>query len=141
MVGFKSHLNFLHTFRNTRSSRCSSAERMLSSILSNVSKSFRHMTSFLYRYMIHTCMEMCKTIFKPRNNNLRFLLFLQIFIYALYWFALNENSTQYLYMLKVFDGFNGASFAHFMIVCRIFGKFKQSNTFISSNESNNKKYK
>ena len=125
----------LYTFRNVSSSVCSSGERMLSSILSNVSKSFRRMTSFLYRYMIHTCMEMCKTIFKPRHNNLRFLLFLQIFIYALYWFALNENSTQYLYMLKVFDGFNGASFAHFMIVCRIFGKFKQPNTSILSSGS------
>ena len=68
---------------------------------------------------------MCKTILKPRQNNLRGLVFLQIFIYALYWFGLNENSTQYLYMLKVFDGFNGEAFAHFMIGMRIFGKIKK----------------
>lgn len=93
---------------------------------SHISRSFHFMTSFLYLYMIHPCMEMCKTIIKPRQYNLRCLLFLQIFIYALYWFALNENSTQYLYMLKVFDGFNGAAYAHFNIVNRIFGKYRLS---------------
>ena len=96
--------------------------RALSYVFNRASFLFYQSMSFLYSYLIRPCMEMCKTIFKKRSSNLRSLVFLQIFIYALYWFGLNENSTQYLYMLKVFDGFDGAGFAHYQITMRIFGK-------------------
>ena len=100
----------------------SSCWRALSYVFNRASFLFYQSMSFLYSYLIRPCMEMCKTIFKKRSSNLRSLVFLQIFIYALYWFGLNENSTQYLYMLKVFNGFDGAGFAHYQITMRIFGK-------------------
>ena len=100
----------------------SNSWRALSYVYNRASFLFYQSMSFLYSYLIRPCMEMCKTIFKKRSSNLRSLVFLQIFIYALYWFGLNENSTQYLYMLKVFDGFDGAGFAHYQITMRIFGK-------------------
>ena len=115
-------LSFL-LYRCDKSNLCGSLRYLIVGMCTYISSCFYISTSFLYSYMIHPCMEMCKTIVKRRSYNLRSLVLLQIFIYALYWFALNENATQYLYMLKVFDGFNGESMAHFQIVIRIFGKY------------------
>ena len=123
-VANQGHISF---YSSNKKVTKSSYWRALSYVFNRASFLFYQSMSFLYSYLIRPCMEMCKTIFKKRSSNLRSLVFLQIFIYALYWFGLNENSTQYLYMLKVFDGFDGAGFAHYQITMRIFGKFLESN--------------
>ena len=75
----------------------------------------RKNASFSFKkYFISPLKDMTVTLIKPRPNNKRALIWLQFFIYGLYWMFVDESLT-YLYLLDTFEGFNETKFAHYML--------------------------
>ena len=59
---------------------------------------------------------MLTTVFKPRHGWLRALIFIQLLGYSLMWFNGGQNTLEYLYLLKVFEGYTETEYAHFSAV-------------------------
>ncbi len=74
---------------------------------------FTGIGNFLKEYLVQPCWEMFRMVFKPREGCLRFLLIVQVIAYGIMKFANECGSLQYLYMLKVFDGYNKAEYAYY----------------------------
>ncbi len=68
---------------------------------------------------IKLAFDMFKTIFKKRPRGLHWLIMTQIYMFATYWFVLEEKGLKYLYMLKTFEGFTGTDFATFMVFLNV----------------------
>ena len=95
------------------------------------------------RYLITPIIEMVKALIKKRPKNLKFLLYLQLFVYGMFWFVLEENSLLYSYALAVLPDFDGTDWAYMMVMSRgltsigllvvmpiLVGKFKLHETVI-----------
>ncbi len=50
---------------------------------------------------------------KRRPRNLRLLMWVQLLVYATYWFLVNETSPLYLYQTLVFEDFDGTSSSYY----------------------------
>ncbi len=67
-------------------------------------------------YLVKPCLAMLKTVFKPRKNWLRAIILVQILAYGLLWFNLGQGALEYLYMLKVFEGYTETEYANFSAI-------------------------
>ena len=74
--------------------------------------------------LILPLIDMIKTLLKRRPRGMHWLIAIQMFAFALYWFVVQEFHLRYLYMLKTFDGFDGTSYSWYIIfsnACSIVG--------------------
>ena len=71
--------------------------------------------------LILPLIDMIKTLLKRRPRGMHWLIAIQMFAFALYWFVVQEFHLRYLYMLKSFDGFDGNWVWN---LCCIFGRFE-----------------
>ncbi len=65
--------------------------------------------------------KMLRIVFRKRENNLRLLLVIQLFIYGMYWMLLQQKQVLYLFQLKTFVGFDGSNAAYVQAYDRITG--------------------
>ena len=65
--------------------------------------------------VIQPIIETFRCLFKKRLNGVHYLILLQFFNGACYWFILEEKSLQYLYLLKVFDEFDAIDYSYFFL--------------------------
>lgn len=63
--------------------------------------------------------DMLQCIFARRRNGLRNILFLAFINYGLYLFILEGLDLQYLFMLRVFEGFTGADYAYWNVYIKV----------------------
>ena len=71
-------------------------------------------TSFPHDFIFKPFIDMIKTVFKRRPHGLHFLVALQFYLYGSYSFTWSERGIRYLYMLKTFEGFDGADYSRFL---------------------------
>ncbi len=77
------------------------------------------MLIFLRSVTIDPAGEMLKCVLEKRPSGLRNLLFLMFFNYGCYLFLLSERRVSYNYLLRAFDGFDGAAFARLSVVLKL----------------------
>ena len=65
-------------------------------------------------YLLTPCWDMLRAVLKKREGCLRSLLIIQIVAYGSLWFNFEYSSIEYLYMLKVFDGYSESEYAYYM---------------------------
>ena len=70
--------------------------------------------SFPTEFIFKPFMDMIKTVFKRRPHGLHILVALQFYLYGSYSFTWPERQIRYLYMLKTFEGFDGADYSKFL---------------------------
>ena len=68
---------------------------------------------------VQPLVDLWRAITKQRPNGRRNLILLQILSYACFWTIGGDTSLRYVYMLKTFPGFNGASFSHLILFFNI----------------------
>ena len=66
-------------------------------------------------FVIFPLLDLVKCLCKKRPRGLHWLILMQISVYALYTFALEEYHLRYLYMSKMFHGFGPVDFAIFNV--------------------------
>ena len=71
--------------------------------------------NFIMDFFISPIIDMLKTLFKRRPRGMHWLIAIQIYAFASYWFTLQEMFMKYLFMLKVFEGFDGIGYSWFTI--------------------------
>ena len=120
-------LNFVGTFIL---SACASGLALLYLIFVvkeplDISKKNKHDKSsaldFLKKNVFEPFKETVKTVFKERENGLRMLILLSLFTYCIYWSLLTFNQIIYLYLSKVFEGFDGRDNAIYLAYLRVLG--------------------
>ena len=68
---------------------------------------------FLKKVFVDSVRDMFKTVIKKRPGYTRMLLFLQLITYMLLWFNYGYEYMEYLYLLRVYPGFNASTYAYF----------------------------
>ena len=69
--------------------------------------------NFFSKFMFTPVVDLIKTIFKIRRYGLHLLIALQFYIYASYAFTWEEGRLRYLYLLNVFEGFDGSDYSRY----------------------------
>ena len=69
--------------------------------------------NFITEFMISPLIDMFKTLFKRRPRGMHWLIGIQIYAFASYWFTIQEIFMRYLFMLKTFEGFDAISYSWF----------------------------
>merc|ERR1712156_793374 len=64
-------------------------------------------------YILKPFPDMIKTIFRQRAYGLHFLIQLQCFLFMCYAVTWSEHMLRYFYMLKTFEGFDGADYSRY----------------------------
>ena len=67
--------------------------------------------NFFSKFIFTPFVDLIKTIFKIRRYGLHLLIALQFYIYASYAFTWEEGRLRYLYLLNVFEGFDGSDYS------------------------------
>ena len=67
--------------------------------------------NFFSKFIFIPFVELIKTIFKTRCYGIHLLIALQFYIYASYAFTWEEGRLRYLYLLNVFEGFDGSDYS------------------------------
>ena len=67
--------------------------------------------NFFVKFIFTPFVDLIKTIFKIRHYGLHLLIALQFYIYASYAFTWEEGRLRYLYLLNVFEGFDGSDYS------------------------------
>ena len=67
----------------------------------------------IHEFIIRPLIDMFKSIFKIRLNGVHVLIAIQFYMFATYWFVLEEKALKYLYMLKTFEGFTATDYSRF----------------------------
>lgn len=71
------------------------------------------------KYLITPFLQIIRTVFQKRDNGLRALLFIQLFVYGMYWFLVDQNAQMQLYLMKVFPGFTSADYSHYLAFIKV----------------------
>ena len=69
--------------------------------------------NFFSKLIFIPFIELIKTIFKIRCHGIHLLIALQFYIFASYAFKWTELSLRYLYLLNVFEGFDGSDYSRY----------------------------
>ncbi|XP_059097126.1 lysosomal proton-coupled steroid conjugate and bile acid symporter SLC46A3-like [Tigriopus californicus] len=70
---------------------------------------------------IRPIIGMIQTVLRDRPKWLRLLLWIQLFIFAIYWFLWEENAILYLYALKCIPGYDGTIHSFYQLMMRVIG--------------------
>ena len=76
---------------------------------------------FVKNNVLEPFKQTLKTVFKRRENGLRLLILLSLFTYCIYWSLVTFNQMIYLYLSKVFEGFDGRDNAIYLAYLRVLG--------------------
>ena len=79
------------------------------------------MLDFVKNNVLEPFKQTLKTVFKRRENGLRLLILLSLFTYCIYWSLVTFNQMIYLYLSKVFEGFDGRDNAIYLAYLRVLG--------------------
>ena len=63
--------------------------------------------------LVSPVIEMFRCLFKKRSGGLHWLIAIQIYLFATYWFAGYVYNMRYLYLLKTINGFTGSDFSYY----------------------------
>ena len=69
--------------------------------------------NFFSKFIFTPFFDLIKTIFKIRHYGLHLLIALQFYIFASYAFKWTELILRYLYLLNVFEGFDGSDYSRY----------------------------
>ena len=69
--------------------------------------------AFIHEYILKPFPDMIKTVFRQRAYGLHFLIQLQCFLFICYAVTWSEHMLRYFYMLKTFEGFDGADYSRY----------------------------
>ena len=75
----------------------------------------------LKRYVVTPLIEITVAIVRSRESGLRWLLYLMLFVFGLYWFCIEEDHLLYLYLLDTIPDFTGIDYAIFGIYSDLLG--------------------
>ncbi|TRY81172.1 hypothetical protein TCAL_13740 [Tigriopus californicus] len=70
---------------------------------------------------IRPIIGMIQTVVRDRPKWLRLLLWMQLFIYGIYWFIAEENALIYLYAIKIIPNYDGTVHSYHQIMLQIVG--------------------
>jgi hypothetical protein len=74
---------------------------------------------FFKKYLIQPFLQILNTIFQKRPRGLRKLLFVQLFVYALYWFLVDQNEQMQLYFLHIIPDFSSSDFSLYVAFIKV----------------------
>ncbi len=77
---------------------------------------FSGMANWIRTYLLTPCWQMLKALFRQRPGHLRQLLIIQIVCYACLWFNYEYQNIEYLYLLKVLDGYTETEYAYYYAI-------------------------
>ena len=63
--------------------------------------------------LLYPMLDMFKSIFKIRPNGLHILIAIQFYMFATYWFVLEEKALKYLYLRQEIENFTGTDYSWF----------------------------
>ncbi len=73
------------------------------------------------KYVWRPLSEFCRTVSKRRGGRIRAYVHVLLVIYAIFWSVGPYSAQLYLYMLKVFPGFNGEKYSYYSIYHQLIG--------------------
>ena len=77
--------------------------------------SVTNMFDFLQQFVFKPIIDWVKVLFKKRPNLLHYLIFLWFYVYATYYFVMEETLLRYLYMQLTFDEFDGIDYSRYSL--------------------------
>ncbi len=75
----------------------------------------------IFRYIVQPLRASIEVFKQPRDSKRTIFLWVQIFNYTLYWFAMEEQNLLYFYMKEAFTDFDGSDFALYVVVTKVAG--------------------
>ena len=70
---------------------------------------------FLQQFVFKPIIDWVKVVFKKRPNGLHYLIFLWFYIYASYYFVMEESLLRYFYLQLTFEGFDGTDYSRYSL--------------------------
>ena len=70
---------------------------------------------FFQQSVFKPIFDWVKVVFKKRPNGLHYLILLWFYIYATYYFVMEETLLRYLYMQLTFEGFDGIDYSRYSL--------------------------
>ena len=62
-------------------------------------------------FLVTPLVDMLQCLFRRRPKGVHWLIAIQVYAFASYWFVLEEKALKYLFMLKIFDGFDQTDYS------------------------------
>ena len=102
----------LHLYRSTEPVLPPEFHRPNSSICTRL-------TALLKKFLLDPAVDTFKAIVAPRISNLRCLMLVAVANYGFFLFVLAERKLHYLYLRRVFEGFEGEDMAHLKVFSKV----------------------